>query len=356
MKKRNMARLLGMILTLILLTGCADKLPPKENSTDVVSEKIQIGMSFDTFVLERWLRDRDVFVSTATELGAEVNVQNANGDATEQRRQVQYLMDRGVQAIVIVPVDTGDSALAELLQRASEKGIKIICYDRLSENAGADLYISFDNKKVGELMAEAVLDKIPEGGKIAAIFGPETDTNAARVIEGVQEVLERNGQKLVYQNRAPGWREEHAFEYMNECLKEVGEVDAVICGNDALASMALKALAENRKASGVCIVGQDADILACQRIVEGYQYMTVYKPIHTLAKQAAQCTIDLVRGEALKINQNSSDNTYTEVDDGTYIVPFVCLEPIAVVKENMDEVIIDSQFHFREEVYLHVNE
>ena len=348
MNKRNISRILIGVIVAIILTGCASKAPPKETPIDEVSEKIQIGMSFDTFVLERWLRDRDVFVSTATELGAEVNVQNANGNSEEQLRQVQYLIDKGMEAIVIVPVDTGDAALAELLRSAGEKGVKIICYDRLIENAGADLYISFDNKKVGELMAEAVLSQIPANGKIAAIFGPETDTNAEKVIAGVQEVLAKNEQKLVYQNRAAGWKEEYAFEYMNECLEEIGEVDAVICGNDALASMALKALAEKQKADGVCIVGQDADILACQRIVEGYQYMTVYKPIHNLAKQAAQYTIDLVQGKTFKVSQDVSDNTYT--------VPFVCLEPIAVTKENMDQVIIDSQFHFRNEVYLHVGE
>ena len=350
------ARFLGGILILMMLVGCGDVTPPKESPADVVSEKPQIGMSFDTFVLERWLRDRDVFVSTATELGAEVNVQNANGDATEQLRQVQYLMDKGMDAIVVVPVDTGDVALAELLRKAGDQGVKVICYDRLLENASADLYISFDNKKVGELMAEAVLAKTPKDGKIAAIFGPETDTNAEQVIAGVKEVLSANGQRLVYQNRAAGWKEEYAFEYMNECLSRVGEVDAVICGNDALASMALKALAESQKADGVCIVGQDADILACQRIVEGYQYMTVYKPIHTLAKQAAGCTMDLINGKEVKGSQGGGSNSNTEVNDGTYTVPFVCLEPIAVTKENIDEVIIDSQFHFREEVYLHVDE
>lgn len=339
-------KLLGGILILIVLTGCKNKVQPKENPANVVADKIQIGMSFDTFVLERWLRDRDVFVSTATELGAEVNVQNANGDATEQLRQVQYLIDKGMEALVVVPVDTGDVTLAGLLRKAKERGIKIICYDRLIENAGADLYISFDNKKVGELMAEAVLSQIPKDGKIAAVFGPETDTNAEKVIDGVQEVLTKNGQKLVYQNRATGWKEEYAFEHMNECLEQEGQVDAVICGNDALASMALKALAENQKADGVCIVGQDADILACQRIVEGYQYMTVYKPIHSLAKQAAQSTVNLIQDKPIITN--------AVANDGTYEVPFNCLEPIAVIEENMDKVIIDSQFHFREEVYLHV--
>ena len=347
MKRKNVIRLVSGILAILLLSGCESKESGKEKDENTEPDKIQIGMCFDTFVLERWLRDRDVFVSTATDFGAEVNVQNANGDAEEQRKQVQYLIDKGMEAIVVVPVDTGDSELAMLLRKAKEKGIKVICYDRLLENVAVDLYISFDNKKVGELMAEAVVSQIPEGGKIAAIFGPDTDTNANQVIEGVQEVLEKHGQELVYENRAAGWKEEYAFEYMNECLETVGAVDAVIGGNDALASMALRALVENQKADGVYIVGQDADILACQRIVEGYQYMTVYKPIHAMAKRAAQYTVDLVEGRVVKANQIIVGETYQ--------IKFECLEPIAVTKENMDEVIIESQFHFREEVYLHIS-
>ena len=335
------------MLVLVLLAGCTPPEPQIEKPTDTAADKIQIGMSFDTFVLERWLRDRDVFISTATDLGAEVNVQNANGDVAEQLKQVQYLIDKEMDAIVVVAVDTGDTALAELLRRAKEKGIVVVCYDRLLENANADLYISFDNKKVGELMAQSVLSQIPEDGKIAAVFGPDTDSNAAQVYEGVQDVLGTKGQRLIYENKAVGWKEEYAFEYITQCLDRFGHVDAVICGNDALASMALKALAEKQEADAVCIVGQDADILACQRVVEGYQYMTVYKPIHNLAKQAAQYTVDLVQGKDVKSNRT--------VNDGTYTVPFQCLEPIAVTKENMDEVIIDSQFHFREEVYLHAD-
>ena len=347
MTQKNGLWLVRSILILIMLTGCTAKEAHREKPLEVMPEKIQIGMSFDTFVLERWLRDRDIFVSTTMELGAEVNVQNANGDAAEQLRQVKYLIDKGMDAIVVVAVDTGDEELAGLLRRAKEMGIVIVCYDRLLENAGTDLYISFDNKKVGELMAEAVLSQIPEGGRIAAIFGPDTDTNAAYVSEGVREVLANNNQRLVYENKALGWKEEFAFEYVNECLEQVGEVEAIICGNDALASMALKALAENQKADGVCIVGQDADILACQRIVEGHQHMTVYKPINTLAKRAAQYTVDLIKGKAVKAN--------TTIDDATRQIPFECLAPIAVTKDNIDKVIIDAQFHFREEVYLHVD-
>lgn len=334
-------------MIMVLVIGCTSKEPEQHEKTHQKEEQIQIGMCFDTFVLERWLRDRDVFVSTATELGAQVNVQNANGDSAEQCKQVEYLIEKQVNAIVVVPVDTGDEKLTDLLCSAKEAGIVVVSYDRLIQNANIDLYISFDNVQVGTLMAEAVLSQIPEDGKIAAIYGPDTDDNVSKVISGVEEVLNQHNQTLVYQNKAIGWIEEYGFEYTNECLKQVGIVDAIICGNDALAAAAISALAENQLAGEVCIVGQDADIQACQRIVEGYQYMTVYKPIQNLAKQAAQYTVQLIQGEEININE--------EMNDGTYDVPFCKLEPTAVTKENIDEVIIDSQFHFKDEVYLHVD-
>lgn len=340
--------LILLVSILLLSMGCGAKELQKPIPSSVESNQIQIGMSFDTFVLERWLRDREVFTSTAAQLGAQVNVQNANGDSKEQLKQIRYLIDKKMDAIVIVPIDAQDVQLVKLLGEAKGKGIVVVCYDRLVGNADADLYISFDNKQVGVLMAQEVLKCIPEGGRIAAVFGPDTDANVPQAIAGVREVLEEQGQELVYENQAAGWKEEYAFEYINECLETVGSVDAIICGNDALASMALKALAEKQEADGVCIVGQDADILACQRIVEGYQHMTVYKPIHMLAKKAAQYTVDLVEGKDVKVEET--------MNDGKYEVPFCRLEPVAVTKENMDEVIIGAQFHLRDEVYLHVGD
>lgn len=345
---KKLKKLMVILLAAILFcTACDNKDAEQNKNEKAEEEKLQIGLSWDTFVLERWIRDRDVFVSTATEMGANVNVQNANGSLTKQLYQIQYLIDKKVDVIVIVAVDTNSPKLVKLVKKAQSEGIKVISYDRLICNAGSDLYLSFDNKKVGELMAQAVLDKIPKGGKIAAIFGPLTDHNVVGIEAGVKEVLDKNNQKLVYRNYAENWQAEYAQQYTNECLDANGKIDGLICGNDGLAAAAYRALAERRLAGQVCLVGQDADIDACQRIVEGNQYMTVYKPIMDLAKQAAQYAVALAKGEKITLNE--------VINDGSHDVPYYKLEPVAVTKSNMDKVIIDSQFHFHDEVYLHMN-
>lgn len=346
--KRKLLFGVAILMVSLLVSGCGKKSASNQDVEDLQEEKIQIGLSWDTFVLERWIKDRDVFVSTATELGAEVNVQNANGDFEKQLSQIKYLMDKKMDVIVVVAVDTDNTRLNKLINKAQDKGIKIISYDRLICNAGTDLYLSFDNKQVGRLMAQAVIDNIPEGGKIAAIFGPLTDHNILEMESGVQEVLKENNQRLIYRNYAKNWQAEYAEDYVNECINMYGEIDGLICGNDGLVAGAYRELSKRRLAGKVCLVGQDADIDACQRIVEGNQYMTVYKSIMDLAKQAAIYAVSLAKGEDLQTSE--------VMDDGTYLVPYYKFEPVAVTKENMDEVIVDSQFHFENEVYLYVNE
>lgn len=348
MRKRNAALTLGMIAgaAALLLTGCSTSDSEQTTEKSKETDTVQIGMSFDTFVLERWIRDRDVFVSTATELGAEVNIQNANGDAEEQAAQIEYLIDKDVDVLVVVAVDGASEELQTAIRRAMTKGIKVIAYDRIIQNVGVDLYASFDNTEVGRLMAESVLSQIPDDGRIAILYGSPSDYNVVLAQEGIEEVLSDSSVEVVYENYADNWKAEYAYEQMNECIATEGEVDAVICGNDGLAAMAYKSLSEHRMADDVCIVGQDADIDACQRIVEGTQYMTVFKSIDQLAKQSAQYAVLLAQGEDLGLTET--------FNDGTTDVAYLNLTPVAVTKENMDQEIIDSRFHLRSEVYLNV--
>lgn len=334
-----------ILLICCLLTGCSRTEAELEGTEAGEEKKVQIGFACDTFVLERWIRDRDIFTSTAAGLGAEVNVQNANGDQTRQVSQIAYLIEKGMDVIVIVAIDTGSEELARVIQDARKENISVIAYDRLIKNAGVDLYVSVDSEKVGELMARAAVEQIPPEGKIAAILGSPTDTNVELLEKGISEVLEEQGRSLIYKNYAQGWKAEYGYEYTEECLEQNGKVDAIICGNDGLASFAFQSLSERKLADSVVLIGQDADIDACQRIVEGQQYMTVYKNLQSLARQAAQFAVAMGKGEEV--------STEETVWDGSFQVPACCLTPVAVTAENMEEEIIESQFHFRDEVYLH---
>jgi D-xylose transport system substrate-binding protein len=333
-----------------VLSGCHSTKDVSSTTKTNKDDNIQIGVSFDTFVVERWQRDRDIFVDKVKELGAEVNVQSANGSAKEQKEQIDYFIEQKMDVIVIVAIDS--DVIQGSVKRALAQGIKVIAYDRLIPNANVDLYISFDNVKVGQLMAQSLIDNTKEGGNIIGIFGPTSDYNVTLVMEGFTDAIQDSSLNLIYTTNAEGWLAEQAFTAVNDAIEFVTKngnitIDGVMCGNDNLATQAVLALSEHRLAGQVSLVGQDADLNACQRIVEGTQTMTVYKPVDILAKAAAEYAVLLGKGEELDITDT--------FNDGTYDIPYQKLDPIAVTVDNIDEVIIDGGFHLREDVYLNVN-
>lgn len=197
-------------------------------------------------------------------------------------------------------------------------------------------------------MAQTIKDNIPEGGNIITIFGPTTDHNVQLVEQGYREVMEDAKLNVIYSVNAVNWLAEEAYYAVNEALLLTPQIDGVFCGNDNLATEAVRALSENRMAGSVVVTGQDADLAACQRIVEGTQTMTVYKPVDKLAKAAAEYAVKLAKGESIDVS--------TSINDGIWDVPYVKLEPIYVNKDNMDEIIIEGGFQKIEDVYLNIPE
>ena len=334
---------LATAVLILALAGCGTATPSSDEKPAQESDTIKIGLSIDSLLIERWSRERDLFVSKAQELGAEVNVQNANGVVDEQIKQIRYFIDKKMDVIVVIAID--DIALRDTIADAKKAGVKVIAYDRPIRNANADLYLSVDNEKVGELMAEYIKKKIGNEGTIIQVKGSPTDYNVQMVQNGFERILSTTRIKIDYAEFSNGWVAENGFTVTDEYLKTGKTPDAIMCGNDNLAAHAIRALIEHRLGGKVCVVGQDADLEACQRIVEGTQYMTVYKPVEKLAVKAAERAVDMANGVPLGLKDT--------FNDGTYDVPYEKLEPVAVTKQNMDEV-ITGKYHQKNEIYLNV--
>jgi len=329
---------LPILLTLLLLSGCTDYVEQEQQET------IKIAFITETFVIERWQRDRDIFVARAKELGAQVLVKHTFEDSEDQIRVIEEMIRQDVDVIVIIPHDK--DALTAVIKKAIDHGVRIIAYDRLIMNANIDLYISFDNFTVGKLMAEYLIKQIPEG-KFAVINGSPYDFNSSMLREGYMSVLSplaASGEIEIHgEVWAEGWRAEKAYEFVNSLIAEGKEIDAVVAANDLLAEGAIKALSENRLAGKVAVSGQDTELAACQRIIEGTQHMSVYKPIGVLAKGAAEAAIMLARGETPPSNAT--------IDNGTFLISYMKYQPVAVTKRNMMDTVIRDGFHLFEDVY-----
>jgi D-xylose transport system substrate-binding protein len=306
-----------------------------------------IGFSMDSLVVERWKRDLDVFTRAARDLGAEVIVEVADQDPAVQEQQVRALLGKGIDVLVIVPNDA--DRLSAVVSEVKAEGVPVMSYDRLVRRAGVDLYISFDNEKVGSLMAEAITQAVPVGGFVL-INGPRSDHNAVMLNHGIHKVLDprlaSGKSRLVAEIWPESWDSSKARSGLEAVIARDRAIDAVIAGNDMLAEAAIRVLSENRMMEKVKVAGQDADLSACQRIAEGSQFATIYKPIDRLALKAAGFAVMLAKGETIP--------TDAVIDDGAGKVPYVRLEPILVTKELLGATVIKDGFHSEADVYRNV--
>ncbi|SHJ83673.1 xylose-binding protein [Caminicella sporogenes DSM 14501] len=346
--RRTIVFLLFFIVVVLIALNVKSFVENVKNSNDdkkdIADSNIKIGFSLGTLKEERWVKDRDILMAKVKELGADILVQNANNNDNDQIKQVKYLLNQGIDVLIIVPNDLIKASYA--VELAKKKGVKVISYDRLVLNSDIDMYISFDNVKVGKLMAEYALKKVPKGNYVI-INGPESDNNTNMIKEGYDKILspkiKKGYIKVICEERVPNWLKECAFKITDELLQRGKKIDAIIACNDELADGIIEALSEHRLAGKITVVGQDADLAACQRVVEGTQLMTVYKPIEKLAEATAKIAISLAKGYELKIQNN--------IYNGKYYIPYYVVDPIAVDKDNIDETVIKDGFHMKDDIY-----
>jgi len=353
---------IGLVLLAFLLifagTGCEERASrkaadPKQAPSQTgnsggkafAEKKLRIGFSMDTLLEERWLKDRDLFKESVKSLGAEVEILAANGDDSLQIEQAETLISQGVDLLVIVPHNA--EATAAIVNKAHKAGIKVIAYDRLVKNAEIDLYVSFDNEQVGELQAKAITKLVPKG-KYVYIGGASTDNNAHLFKKGVfnvlQPLIDKGDITVVYDQWSKDWKPANAQVNMEAALRaNDNQIDAVIAANDATAGGVITALEAQGMAGKIPVAGQDAELAGVQRIVDGTQTMTVYKPIKQLSEKVAQLAVTMAKGQPIL--------TSKKINNGKTEVPSVLLPPIAVDKTNIEETIIADRFHTREEVY-----
>lgn len=310
--------------------------------------RILIGLSMDTLKEARWQRDRDLFVKRAEELGARVLVQSANSNDSAQISDVEKLITNGVDALVIIPHD--GKAMAKGVKMANDAKIPVIAYDRIIADSNLDLYMSFDNVRVGELQARYLVDHLPTPGKgkIVRIYGSKTDNNASLFKKGQDNVLEpyiaRGDIEVVHEDWADDWKPENAKRIVNAAItKTGGKFEGVLASNDGTAGGAILALTEEGLVQGKVVTGQDAELVACQRIAGGTQSMTIYKPLHKLARSAAEVAVQLASKRIVVAN--------SRVNNGKLEVPAILSDVVTVTRDNLRQTVIADGFHSEADVY-----
>jgi D-xylose transport system substrate-binding protein len=335
---------------MLLAVSCV-KTPEGTTATDATraphSGPVRIGFSMDTLKEERWQRDKALVEQRAKEVGAQLDVQVANGDDAEQTKQADNMLTKGVDVLIVAP-HNGEIA-ASIVEAAHRKGVPVISYDRLIRNADVDLYISHQVVKIGETQAEYALQHVPKGNYVL-IGGSPTDYNAKLLRDGQMNVLkpaiDRGDIKVISDQFANEWKAEEALRITEDALTKTGKkIDAIVASNDGTAGGAISALEAAGLAGKVLVTGQDAQKDAVQRIVKGTQTMTIYKPIQPLAFGAVDAAVKLAKHETVE--------THDKINNGKKDVPAILIPLISVDKSNVDATIIKDGYHSHQDIYGH---
>ena len=342
MKNNQLIASIILVLFLLCFTCC-------QRRTAINNEqKFTIGFSIATytFITERWNKDIRVFTTAARELGADVIVQLSAGGIREQISQINYLVNQNIDILVVIAHDT--ELIGGAVQFVRNSGIPVIAYDRLIQGVPLDAYISFDSREVGRKFGRALKNAVPRGNYLI-VNGSVLDINAFDINSGFFEIigpLVQAGDIRVREIWLEEWSPDEALEKIGAVFQETVQFDAIVCANDDIAGAAIQLLSERRLAGTIAVVGQDADLSACQRIVEGTQLMTVYKPIGRIGVRAAELALAVGRNEIPPPDMMLDNNS-------EILIPSYLEGSISIFLSNIDVVIRDG-FHSQEDVFRNV--
>ncbi len=292
-----------------------------------------VGVSWSNFQEERWKTDEAALKAQLAKSGHTYISADAAGSPEKQITDVDGLIAKGAQVLVILAMDK--DAILPAVNKATQRKIPVIAYDRLIEAPGV-FYITFDNKEVGRMQARAVFAAKPKGNYVM-IKGSPTDPNADFLRAGQQEVLDaaikKGDIKIVGEEYTEGWKPEVAQKNMEQILtKTGGKVDAVVASNDGTAGGVVAALTA-RGVKGVPISGQDGDHAALNRVARGLQTVSVWKDARSLGQQAAVVADALAAGKPVPGAAKWNGGEKKIALDSLF------LKPVPVTRDNLDTVL-----------------
>jgi putative multiple sugar transport system substrate-binding protein len=338
----------------------------------------RIGVSLPSQDEERWITDGKAIKEGLEKVGYQVDLQYANNDIPTQQQQVDQMLTKGADLLILAPLD--GTALAPQLQQAAGSNIPIVSYDRFVRNsADVDVYVTFDNFKVGAQQATSlliglgVLNKDGSEGSAKGPFqielfgGSLDDNNATFVFNGGMSVLQKyidngtlvvkSGQNKLSQVATENWSQQKAQERMDNLLTAsysggAAKLDGVLTPNDSVARGVITSLKNagygptlsSKPKPMPVTTGQDAEVASVKFVNDGVQFSTVFKDTRALAAQAVKAAQDLLAGKDPEVNDTKS------YDNGSKIVPSFLVPIQPIYKDNIKPALIDSGYYTAEEV------
>ncbi len=358
---RRLAALTGGVLMILAACSTPGASPAGSAGGSGAATGCVVGVSWNNYSQERWKKaDEPAMQEAIAAAGGTYIRADANDKAEQQLTDIDSLINQGAKALIVLAKDS--EAILPAIEKATTAGIPVIAYDRLIEDPNT-FYITFDNKKVGTLMAETLMGLVPEGN-YAIILGAETDPNSAFLRTGMTEagippLGDTSGPiKVVFEKNTDNWDTTNARNNMEAALNENNnDIDAVLSENDSMATGVVAAL--DAVGIKIPVSGQDGDTAALNRVALGTQAVSVWKNAFALGKTAGSVATQLCAGTALTDVKAPSDLPPDAAPASLDAMPFttpggntvqsIILTPTAVTKENV-KATVDAGWVTKEQV------
>ena len=162
-----------------------------------------------------------------------VKLASSNDDNVMQNKQVNQFVDEGVDLLIISPNQL--SAISKAVERAYDKGIPVILYDRMSNTQKYTAFIGCDNYKIGHSMGQYIAQQLQGKGRVVEIRGLEGSSPALERHRGFMDAIHSYPDIQVVASEGGDWKEESGIQAMKKILKETQDFDYVFAHNDRLA-------------------------------------------------------------------------------------------------------------------------
>ena len=386
-KMLKLTLVMMMLLALVALVACggsdedtteepaatSESTTTDTTETDVDASEVsgKVGIVLPTKDEPRWVQDETRFREAFETAGYEVEILFSQGDSAKERANVEDLITKGVEVLIITPHD--GTAAAAAANAAKEAGVSVISYDRLIRDTDAvNYYVTFDSLAVGAQQAQYLVDNAEGTGNPLYLYaGAASDNNAFIFFQGAWNVLQpkiadgtfviknsseaealsgtldlsRDEQSQIIGQITTNWDFNTAKNLAEANLTATTAEDKgnvfILAPNDGTARAIADTFATDGDVTNYYVTGQDAEIASVQYIIDGKQSMTVFKDVRTLVDDAISAAIALLEG-----NEPNATGSY---NNGATDVPAIQSPVVTVDADNVQEVLITSGYYSADE-------
>jgi putative multiple sugar transport system substrate-binding protein len=332
----------------------------------LAQDKGLVGIAMPTKSSARWISDGNSMVEQFQEAGYDTDLQYAEDDIPNQLAQIENMITKGANVLVIAAID--GTTLSNALENAHAADIPVVAYDRLiRDSENVDYYATFDNFKVGvqqaNTLVEGLKERFPEAKpwNVELFGGSPDDNNAYFFYDGAMSVLQpmidagdieipsgQTGMDTVGTLRWDGSVAQSRMDNLLSANYTDKQVNGVLSPYDGLSIGIISSLKGVGYGSGdmdmPIVTGQDAEVPSVKAILRGDQYSTIFKDTRELARVTVGMVDALLQGGEPEINDTE---TY---DNGVKVVPSYLLEPVPVTADNWEEILLDSGYYTRDQI------